>query len=370
MADRPLAADSLDQIINEQVVLTAQDALDAALVDTLARWSERDALLADGTGTSTRSIAADELDAIQTASRQWGEPPKVELVYGIGPTELTSGIEARTLRKTFERLADDDDVKAVVFRVDSPGGSGLASDLAAEALRTCAEKKPVIVSQGQVAASGGYWISTYADSIVAGPNTVTGSIGVIGGWVYDDGLSDKTGLSFDAVQRGERADLLSGLSLPGLGAQLPTRPLTEEELSRVENVFRQLYGEFVAKVAAGRDTTEAHIRSIGDGRIYSGIEGQQIGLVDRIGGLATALTMARDAAGLTGERVEVVEANPTTGFFNLSGAFPLPFLGGGSGDTAAALADDPVAQFVRLLLDHQPRPLVILPPDSYPTAQE
>jgi hypothetical protein len=80
--------------------------------------------------------------------------------------------------------------------------------------------------------------------------------------------------------------------------------------------------------------------------------------------------MARDAAGLTGERVEVVEANPTTGFFNLSGAFPLPFLGGGSGDTAAALADDPVAQFVRLLLDHQPRPLVILPPDSYPTAQE
>lgn len=369
-ADRPLAADSLDQIINEQVVLTAQDALDAALVDTLARWSERDALLADGTGTSTRSIAADALDAIQTASRQWGEPPKVALVYGIGPTELTSGIEARTLRKTFKRLADDDDVKAVVFRVDSPGGSGLASDLVAEALRTCAEKKPVIVSQGQVAASGGYWISTYADSIVAGPNTVTGSIGVIGGWVYDDGLSDKTGLSFDAVQRGERADLLSGLSLPGLGAQLPTRPLTEEELSRVENVFRQLYGEFVAKVAAGRDTTEAHIRSIGDGRIYSGIEGQQIGLVDRIGGLATALTMARDAAGLTGERVEVVEANPTTGFFNLSGAFPLPFLGGGSGDTAAALADDPVAQFVRLLLDHQPRPLVILPPDSYPTAQE
>jgi protease-4 len=370
LVDRPLRAAAFDDIIDEQVVLTAQDALDAALVDTLARWSERDKLLEDATGTSTRSIAADALDEIQTASRQWGEPPKVALVYGIGPTELTSGIEARKLRNTFQRLADDDGVAAVVFRVDSPGGSGLASDLVAEALRECAEIKPVIVSQGQVAASGGYWISMYADSIVAGPNTVTGSIGVIGGWIYDDGLSGKTGLSYSAVQRGERADLLSGFSLPGLGAQLPTRPLSEDELARVEDVFRQLYGEFVAKVAAGRDTTEAHIRDIGEGRIYSGIAGQQVGLVDRIGGLATALSMARDAAGLTGERVEVVEANPTTGFFNLSGAFPIPFLGGGSGDSAEALADDPVAQFVRLLLDHQPRPLVILPPDSYPTAQE
>ena len=370
LADRPLNTDAFDDLIDERVVLTAQDALDAALVDTLARWSERDELLADVTGTNTRSITADALDEIQTASRQWGEPPKVALVYGIGPTELTSGIEARKLRNTFQRLADDDDVAAVVFRVDSPGGSGLASDLVAEALRECAEKKPVIVSQGQVAASGGYWISMYADSIVAGPNTVTGSIGVIGGWVYDDGLSDTTGLSYSAVQRGERADLISGLSLPGLGAQLPTRPLTDEELARVEDVFRQLYGEFVAKVAAGRDTTEAHIRSIGEGRIYSGIDGQQVGLVDRIAGLATALSMARDAAGLTGERVEVVEANPTTGFFNLSGVFPVPFIGGGSSDPTEALSDDPVAQFVRLLLDHQPRPLVILPPDSYPTAQE
>jgi len=370
LADRPIAADSLDRVIDEQVVLTAQDALDAALVDTLARWSERDELLEDVTGTSTRSMAADVLDEIQTASQQWGEPPKVALVYGIGPTELTSGIEARSLRDTFQRLADDDDVAAVVFRVDSPGGSGLASDLVAEALRKCAEKKPVIVSQGQVAASGGYWISMYADSIVAGPSTVTGSIGVIGGWIYDDGLSDKTGLSYSAVQRGERADLFSGLSLPGLGAQLPARPLTEEELARVEDVFRQLYGEFVAKVAAGRDTTEAHIRAIGEGRIYSGIDGQQIGLVDRIGGLATALSMARDAAGLTGKRIEVVEANPTTGFFNLSGVFPIPFIGGGANDPGDVLADDPVAQFVRLLLDHQPRPLVLLPPDSYPAAQE
>ena len=90
-----------------------------------------------------------------------------------------------------------------------------------------------------------------------------------------------------------------------------------------------------------------------------------------IGGLATALSMARDAAGLTGERVEITEVNPTTGFFNLSGRLPIPFFGSRSTDAAPdALTDDPVAQFVRLLLDHQPRPLVILPPDSYPTAQE
>lgn len=364
---RALDPDALDGLIDETVVLTAQEALDAALADTLARWSEHDELLEEVTGTQTRASSPGDLDAMQTASRAWGEPPKVALVYGIGPTELEAGIEARRLRDTFQRLAEDDDVKAVVFRVDSPGGSALASDLVAEALRDCAEEKPVIVSQGQVAGSGGYWISMYADSIVAGPNTVTGSIGVIGGWIYDAGVGDKTGLSFDAVQRGERADLFSGLSLPGLGVQLPTRALTEEELARVEDVFEQLYGEFVTKVAAGRDTTEAHIRAIGEGRIYSGLDGRQNGLVDRIGGLATALSMARDAAGLAGERIEVTEVNATTGFFDFAGMLPFPM--GRRGGAEEAVSEDPVVRFVRLLVEHQPRPLVLLPPGDYPEAQ-
>ena len=138
---------------------------------------------------------------------------------------MDSGIEARTLHKTIRKLKDQRDIAAVVFRVDSPGGDGLASDLVAEALREVAEKKPVIVSQGQVAGSGGYWISTYADTILATPTTVTGSIGVIGGWLYADGWSDKTGQTYDVVQQGERADLLTGYQLPLLGLQIPARPI-------------------------------------------------------------------------------------------------------------------------------------------------
>ncbi len=369
VADRPVAADSLDRIIDERVILTASEARQAGLVDTLARWHERGGVLRAATGTETDPVDVDRLNEIATATRRWGQPPKIAVVYGIGATELDSGIEARQLRDTFRSLAEDDDVAAVVFRVDSPGGSGLASDQVAEALKTTAEEKPVIVSQGQVAASGGYWISAYADRILAGPNTVTGSIGVIGGWVYDEGFGDKTGLSSDVVQRGERADLFTGITLPLAGVTLPTRRLTDDEMQRVRDVFLQLYDDFVQVVAEGRDTTAAHVREIGAGRIYSGLDGQEVGLVDEIGGLAEALTMAQDAAGLAGETVEIQEINPTTGFFDVETLVPgvLARLWSDAPDDPQSTSD-PAVRYLRTLLEHQPRPVTLLPPGYYPHA--
>ena len=371
---RPLGPDSFDRIIDEKTVLTAEDARQAGLVDTLARWSDREALLNEAVGEETASIDPDVLDQIATATRGWGTRPEIAVVYGIGATQVEGGMGSRALSERLRDLATNDDVAAVVFRVDSPGGAPVAAGQVGDAIKRCAEEKPVIVSQGQVAASGGYWVSTHADTIVAGPNTLTGSIGVIGGWIYDDGFSDKTGLSSDVVQRGERADLFKGLRLPLVGVSIPTRKLTEEELTRVEEVIRSGYDNFVETVAQGRDTTEAHIRDVGAGRIYSGQAGKDVGLVDEIGGLSRALELAREAAGLTTADVQVREVNPISGTINLGRLLPSPLAGlvGGKNSEATARADmrtEPVQTFIRLMLEHQPGPLVVLPPGTVPRSK-
>jgi protease-4 len=370
-ASRNLSPDSLDRIIDDRLVLSASDARRVGLADTLARWHERDDLLEAVTGDATDALDRGRLREIADASRRWGARPEIAVVYGIGGTQLDEGIEARELSKTIRSLGENDDVAAIVFRVDSPGGSAQASDLVAEAIQEAKANKPVIVSQGQVAASGGYWISMYADEILAGPTTVTGSIGVIGGWLYDDGFSDKTGLSYDVVQRGERADLFTGYQLPLPGApELPTRPLSDEGLARVEDLFQEAYTTFVQKVATGRDTTEAHVREIGEGRIYSGLDGQQVGLVDRIGGLLDAIDRAREVAGLQDTDVRVREVNPEQGFLDLSALLPGPLQALLPSDPGEpAMRDDPVATFVRFVAAHQPQPLVLLVPGMYPHMQ-
>ena len=368
---RNVSPDSLDRLIDERLVFTASDARRVGLADTLARWHERDDLLEEVAGDATDAMKRDRLHDIETASRRWGQPPQIAVVYGIGGTELDSGIEARTLSTTIRALGEEDAINAIVFRVDSPGGSAQASDRVAEALKEAAEEKPVVVSQGQVAGSGGYWISMYADEIVAGPTTVTGSIGVIGGWLYDDGFSDKTGLAYDVVQRGERADLFTGYQLPLPGAPaLPTRPLTEEEVGRMRDLFMEFYDTFVENVAEGRDTTEAHIREIGEGRIYSGLDGQHVGLVDRIGDLHTAIERARTLADVSAEDTRIVEVNPERGFFDLEAILPGALVRWIQPTSdKAEQRDDPIATFARFMVQHQPHPLVLLHPGLYPKAQ-
>jgi len=364
---RSISRDSLDGIVDERAILTARDAQQAGLVDSLARWHDRSDFLKDLLDKPGRTLGRQDLDDIATATRAWSEPDKIAVVYGIGPTSMNSGIEARTLHESIRNLKTRSDVAAVVFRVDSPGGDGLASDLVAEALKEVAEEKPVIVSQGQVAASGGYWISTYADAILAGPTTVTGSIGVIGGWLYADGWSEKTGQTYDVVQEGRSADLFTGYQLPLIGGlQIPARPLRENEQARVQTLFEDFYGQFVEIVAEGRDTTETHIRKIGEGRIYSGIDGQAIGLVDELGGLLDAIDMARREAGIAADRVEIEEVNPESGFIDWSGILPFPLntLTRLRGDDTESSTD--LEAFIRTVLENQPHPVVMLPPGTYP----
>ena len=200
-------------------------------------------------------------------------------------------------------------MKAVVLRADSPGGDPLPSDLVAREIFETAKRKPVIVSQGQVAASGGYWISMYGHHIVATPMTITGSIGVIAGWLWNEGFGEKIGFTYDSVQRGEHADFGRGIRLPFLGIELPDRPPTPEERERAEEIIRDLYTKFVDNVARSRDLETAFVDSIGQGRVWSGTRGARVGLVDEIGGLWRSLAVAKAAAGLAVDAsVQFVEA--------------------------------------------------------------
>ena len=242
-------------------------------MDQLGRWSDLDKVMKSVVGKKKSPMPGNMLHDYADVYTDWGNPPHIAVVYGLGECAMDRGINARKLERVFKRLQNDRNVKAVVFRVDSPGGDGMASDVVAEALRKCAEKKPVIVSQGQVAGSGGYWISMHGDTIVAGPNTITGSIGVIGLWIYDKGFTGKLGMTSDYVKRGEHADLGFGVYLPLFG-QIPARNLTDEERAKMEALIKKFYAIFVEKVANGRNMDVSQVEQIAEGRFYSGIDGK------------------------------------------------------------------------------------------------
>ncbi|MES3629016.1 MAG: S49 family peptidase [Longimonas sp.] len=365
---RGLSADAFDALVDTQTILWAREAEEAGLIDATGRWEDGSELLSEHAGVETSPLSSSDLNEIQTATREWGAPPVVAVVYGIGGTSLDSGMRARALRETIRDAAERSDVRAIVFRVDSPGGDPLAADLVAEALRDASEKKPVIISQGQVAASGGYWVSMYGDEVYASPTTLTGSIGVVAGWFYDDGFSERAGFDYDVVQRGDRADLFTGYQLPLLGVQIPTRPLSDEERERAEAQIMALYDDFVTRVAEGRGLSEDQVRDAAEGRVWTGPAAQDRDLVDTIGGLDTAIEAAHRAAGLDPARTVVQEVNAISGFFGFGRFIPAPIDSWLRPDPPALDRDDPMVEYLRLMIEHQPHPLVLMPPSMMPVS--
>ncbi len=360
-SSRKLSAQTFDALIDNEVFFLAEQAIAKGLVDSLARWSALSETIAKSTGHGMRTASARALQADAVRSESWGEKPKIAVVYALGVCALDEGIRARWLEQVLLNLAKQSSVKAIVFRVDSPGGDGLASDLVAEALLKCKAQKPVIVSQGQVAGSGGYWISMYGDQIIAGPNTITGSIGVIGGWVYDNGLSNKLGMTSDHVQRGAHADLGFGVRLPLLGVQVPARNLTAEERERVAGFMQKFYDGFAAKVAKGRKLSLERVKEIAEGHFYSGVDGKTLGLVDEIGGMMTALAMAKQRAGFAAnDEVDLIEIPRTKGFFDFGALFsPLP----------TQVSEDAVLHYLKMMSTRPGQPLPMLLPGTYPTLE-
>lgn len=371
---RGVNEDEFDRWVNEEVVIAPAVALSKGLVDKLGRWEDIKEVIKELEGSNKRTIPPKMLADRMFHGTLWSENPRVAIVYGLGECAMDKGINARKLEKIFNGLRADRRVKAVVFRVDSPGGSGMASDVVAEALRKCADKKPVIVSQGDVAASGGYWISMYGTEILALPTTITGSIGVIGGWVWNNGIGEKTGLTSDHVHIGEHADLIAGITLPFLGYRIPDRNLNESERVQIEGLFMDFYDEFVSKVATGRKMNKDDVADIAQGRVWTGHAGRANGLIDRIGGMELAVQIAREKAGIDpDEEVDVVEYPPAP-WFNLEKLFPSPIPSlmrlGGEADEPDSVAEDFVYNYEMLYLqaiaDHNGRPLYMVPPEMVP----
>jgi protease-4 len=296
-----------DNLVNSGLFL-AREAVEKGLADKIGRWDKVEELIKELEGSSKNFSSPNTLEAFKLPSdNRWGEKPRIAVIYAVGVCAMDAGINARELVKDVEAAADNSNIKAVVFRVESPGGDALASDLVAEALRKCSEKKPVIVTQGSLAGSGGYWLSMYGDTIIASPNTITGSIGVIGGWYYNKGLKESLGISTDFVKYGEHADFGFGFSLPLIGTVLPDRDLNDDEKQKARKIILDMYEEFVAKVALGRDIDKKKVDGIGQGRVWSGVDGVKNGLVDKLGGLTDAINLAAERLKFKDGEYEIIE---------------------------------------------------------------
>ncbi len=314
---RGLPAGSYQKLADEEGFVRAQQALEAKLVDRVAYWDVvLDELKAD-TGRKGERQSFKQIDVKRyaklvsrdgVAARRHGdkkvspsEPGRIGIVYAEG--EIVDGtghdegyVYGDKVARQIRELRLDDKVKAIVLRVNSPGGSASASEVIQREVRLAREKKPVIVSMGHLAASGGYWISTYGNRIFAEPTTITGSIGVFGMFLNVQGLAnDKLGLTFDTVKTGRFAD-----------AATIVRPKSEAELALFQRSVDWIYEEFTGKVAESRKLELTKVQEIAQGRVWSGSEALKLGLVDQLGGLGDAIAYAAKQAKV-GENFRVVE---------------------------------------------------------------
>jgi protease IV len=302
---RGVQPDAIQTTVDTEGIINAAAALKANLVDKIAY---RDAIIDQlkqetGVVSATESFKQVELGTyakttIPTPTNLGSGRVAIvyaegEIVEGEGEQNEIGGVKfAREIRK----LREDNDVKAILLRVNSPGGSVTASETIQRELRLARKAKPVIVSMGSYAASGGYWISAFGDRIFAEPTTITGSIGVFGILPNFQKIANDHGITFDSVKTGKFADGLLTIA----------RPRTDEELAVFQKNVDWTYSQFLAKVAAGRNLPLEKVADIAQGRVWSGTDGLKIGLVDEIGGLETALKYAGQKAGL-GEHFKVSE---------------------------------------------------------------
>lgn len=316
-ASRNIAADSLRAIANDYRVRDADDAVKYKLADAKLY---KDELLSD----LRKRLKISEKDEISFVSlldynkKNKGDASGSEIAVlyaageivdgeGTGPGQIGGDKFSRELRK----LREDDAVKAVVLRVNSPGGSALASDIIWREVILTKKVKPVIVSMGDLAASGGYYISAAADSIFAEPTTITGSIGVFGVIPnFQNLMNNKIGVHYDGVKTGKFADLTTSFD----------RPLTAEERDIIQREVDKVYATFTKVVADGRKLSVADVDSIGQGRVWTGAQGVNNKLVDRLGSLNAAIQAAAKKANLSKYKVSQYpeKEDPFTSILNNS----------------------------------------------------
>jgi len=300
---RGIATDDVVRLLDEGP-FGAREALARGLIDTLLHRSEVDSMVAVA-GEDRRTLSLNRY-----LSRL--DPPRggrrVALVTAVGTIaegrsrgSSSEGqiLGAETLIKALREARNRASIEAIVLRVDSPGGSAQASDEIWQEVKRCAERKPVIASFSDLAASGGYYIAVPADSIVAEPGTLTGSIGAFGGKLNLLGLYRKLGLNVETVSRGRHAGMFSSF-----------RDFSPEESLRFQAQMDEVYRVFLSRVSEGRGRSETEIDSVGQGRVWTGLSARERGLVDGLGGLSSAFAMARARAGIGEDESITVDVYP------------------------------------------------------------
>jgi len=217
------------------------------------------------------------------------------------PFSAAEGAFSTQIRKALDKAAEEDPVKAVVMRIDSPGGSALASEIILNAAKRVAARKPLIVSMGNVAASGGYYVTCGSDTIFADANTITASIGVFGGKLVTTQAWDKLGINWHPTQRGEMAGLLS-----------TSEPFGERERAKIRHYMENVYQTFTGHVLEARKNRLTQpLDELAGGRVYTGAQALKRGLVDKIGGLDDAIKFAADKARIGEYDIRVIPEPPT-----------------------------------------------------------
>ncbi|NJR19018.1 MAG: signal peptide peptidase SppA [Calothrix sp. CSU_2_0] len=295
---RKITAQQLQTVADSKAFLEASEAKQQGLVDKVAYYDQVAGDLRKLTDTTSeekafKQISISDYAEVADKSTERESKNKIALVYAEG--EIVDGtgedgqIGGDRFAKIFNKIRQDKSIKAVVLRVNSPGGSATAAEVMQREIQLTREKVPVVVSMGDVAASGGYWIATDSNRIFAEPNTITGSIGVFGLLLNFQKLANDNGITWDAVKTGKYAD-----------NQTVSRPKSPEELAVYQRSVNRIYNLFLNKVAQGRKLPQDKVAEIAQGRVWSGTAAKDIGLVDEIGGLDAAIEHAAGLANLGG----------------------------------------------------------------------
>ena len=292
---RKLGEDEVRALFDKGPYL-GKEAVDAKLVDGLAYRDEVYEKAKTKAGKDAKLLFLGQY--LERAGKPHEKGKTVALVYGVGgvsrgkddydPLGDSFTMGSDSVSAAFREAVEDKDVKAILFRVDSPGGSYVASDtIWRETIRAKKAGKPVVVSMGNVAGSGGYFVAMAADKIVAQPGTITGSIGVLGGKIVSTGFWDKIGLGWDEVHSSANATMWTSI-----------KDYTPAEWARFQASLDRIYEDFTSKVAEGRKLPREKVLEIAKGRVWTGEDAKGLGLVDELGGLSTALRLAKKAASI------------------------------------------------------------------------
>jgi protease-4 len=344
-----------------------EDALRAGLVDDLAYEDQLDDRVPQLKASSGDMRRIEDWDYRRISPRSVGIRPRsrIAVIYAVGVIASgRSGIDpvngtvvgSDTIVEQIRRIRDDESVKAIVLRVDSPGGSSTASDVIWRELMITRDQqpsRPLVVSMADLAASGGYYIAMPGQWIVAQPATLTGSIGIYTGKIVTGGTLGKLGITTETVKSGRNADMYS-----------PLTPFSPEQRTKVDDYMQGFYDQFVEKVAEARHTTPERIDAIAQGRVWTGQQAKDIGLVDELGGLDAAVAVAKQRARIPAdEDVELVVYPPRRSFYE---ALAEQFGGPSGGGALAALLGDREARAVAVLtapmrLFRRGEPLALMP---------